>query len=226
MGVITNPYCTNCGHVFPHHAKDGGPCGTKGCECQAFNSPKKLDETNPIPEGTVSERLAPKKVVKETTADVELLDPNESNLVKHARRELAIVNMRAQPGDEYSQEDIDGFIKVIQAFADMGHSGGSAPFAIGIISDLLQFKPLAPLTDNPDEWYFHGEERWGEKGGVWQNKRHGEAFSHDGGKSYYLLSEIQKGATADGRQRIMHHSMAVNKDVDPRPDVSAAPYDR
>lgn len=220
MGVIKNPYCSNCGHVFPHHAKEGGPCGRQNCPCPAFNSPKTLDETNPIPEATtVSERLVPKKPpVKEAS--------KESNLVAHARRELAIVNKRAQPGDEYSQEDIDGFLKVIQAFADMGHSGGSAPFAIGIISDLLQFKPLAPLTDDPDEWYFHGEEQWGEKGGVWQNRRHGEAFSHDGGKSYYLLSEIQKGATADGRQRIMHHSMAVNKDAQPSPDVSAAPYDR
>ena len=219
MGVITNPYCSNCGHVFPHHAKNGGPCGTKGCECQAFNSPKTLDETSPIPEATVSERLAPKKSPVESSS-------RESNLVAHARRELEIVNSRAQPGDEYTQSDIDGFIKVIQAFADMGHSGGSAPYAIGIISDLLQFKPLAPLTDHPDEWHFHGEEQWGEKGGVWQNRRHGEAFSHDGGKSYYLLSEIQKGATADGRQRIMHHSMVVNKDFDPRLDISAAPYDR
>lgn len=219
MGVIKNPYCSNCGHVFPHHAKEGGPCGRKDCPCLGFNSPKSLDETNPIPEASVSERLAPKKPAVEEPK-------KESNLVAHARRELAIVNLRAQPGDEYSQEDIDGFLKVIQAFADMGHSGGSAPFAIGIISDLLQFKPLAPLTDDPDEWYFHGEEQWGEKGGVWQNRRHGEAFSHDGGKSYYLLSEIQKGATADGRQRIMHHSMAVNKDAQPSPDVSAAPYDR
>ena len=217
MGVITNPYCSNCGHVFPHHAKNGGPCGTKGCECQAFNSPKTLDETNPIPDthGILISK------------DTALTEPvKESNLVAHARRELAFVNSRAQPGDEYTQSDIDGFIKVIQAFADMGHSGGSAPYAIGIISDLLQFKPLAPLTDDSDEWYFHGEERWGAKGGVWQNRRHGEAFSHDGGKSYYLLSEIQKGATADGRQRIMHHSMAVNKDAEPSPDTSAAPYDR
>ena len=218
MGVITNPYCSNCGHVFPHHAKEGGPCGTKGCECPAFNSPKRLDETDPVPDTTVAERLAPKKPVQSSN--------RESNLVAHARRELELVNSRAQPGDEYSQEDIDGFLKVIQAFADMGHSGGSAPFAIGIITDLLQFKPLAPLTDHPDEWEFHGEEKWGARGGIWQNRRHGEAFSHDGGQSYYLLSEIQKGATADGRQRIMHHSMAVNKDAQPSPDVSAAPYDR
>ena len=204
MGV--SPYCSNCGHVAPHH-ESNGPCATRGCTCQGFNSPK------PLSEQTVE---LPKKPVPST----------ESNLVAHARCELELVNSRAQPGDEYSQNDIDGFLKVIQAFADMGHSGGSAPFAIGIISDLLQYKPLAPLTDDPDEWEFHGEEKWGEKGGVWQNKRHSEAFSHDGGKSYYLLSEIQKGTMANGRDRIMHHSMAVNKDPEPKHDIDAAPYDR
>lgn len=220
MGVITNPYCSNCGHVFPHHAKEGGPCGTKGCECQAFNSPKTLDETSPIPEKQSDLKIAT------VPTGVRYRPIDSSNLVAHARRELALINQRADKGDEYTEEEIEGFIRVVQAFVDMGHSGGSAPFAIGIISDLLQYKPLAPLTDDPDEWVFHGEETWGARGGIWQNRRHGEAFSHDGGQSYYLLSEIQKGATADGRQRIMHHSMAVNKDIDPRLDISAAPYDR
>jgi hypothetical protein len=103
-----------------------------------------------------------------------------SNLVDHARRELELL------GEE--PQTVDGYLKVIQAFADMGHSGGSASVAIPIINQLLQFHNLTALTDNPDEWYFHGEV-WGSGGGVWQNKRNGEAFSHDGGKTYYLISE-------------------------------------
>jgi hypothetical protein len=57
-----------------------------------------------------------------------------------------------------------------------------------MINDLLQFKPLSALTDDPDEWVHHESDMW-PPDGVWQNKRHGEAFSHDGGKTYYLLSE-------------------------------------
>src|SRR5574339_1160593 len=97
-----------------------------------------------------------------------------SNLVDHARRELEMIN--EEP------ETIDGYLKVIQAFADMGHSGGSASIAIPTIHALLQFKNLAPLTDNPDEWVLVGES-------MWQNNRNSEAFSNDGGKTYWLLSE-------------------------------------
>lgn len=104
-----------------------------------------------------------------------------SNLVEHAKRELKAINE--------DPKDVEGYLKVIQAFADMGHSGGSAMVAIPIINELLQFHNLSPLTDDPEEWYFHGEDVWGSEGGVWQNKRNGEAFSHDGGKTYYLLSD-------------------------------------
>ena len=97
-----------------------------------------------------------------------------SNLVEHAKRELELV------GEE--PEFIDGLLKVIQAFADMGHSGGSASVAIPVINELLQFKNLKPLTDNSDEWMLVGEQ-------MWQNVRNSEAFSDDGGKTYYLLSE-------------------------------------
>lgn len=109
-----------------------------------------------------------------------------SNLVTHARRELVLI------GED--PETIDGLLKVIQAFADMGHSGGSASIAIPMINALLQFKNLSPLTDDPGEWVHHTAEQWGEPGGVWQNKRNGEAFSNDGGYNYYLLSEIKDGA--------------------------------
>lgn len=104
-----------------------------------------------------------------------------SNLVDHARIELELV------GEEL--ETIEGYLKVIQAFADMGHSGGSASVAIPVINALLQFKNLRPLTDDPEEWIHHGPDVWDGKNGIWQNKRNSEAFSEDGGKTYTLLSE-------------------------------------
>ncbi len=104
-----------------------------------------------------------------------------SNLVDHAKHELEKI------GED--PETVVGYLNVIQAFADMGHSGGSASVAIPTIMELLQFKNLSPLTDDPEEWVQHAEDVWGEEDGVWQNRRNGEAFSNDGGTTYYLLSE-------------------------------------
>ncbi len=106
-----------------------------------------------------------------------------SNLVEHARRELELI--------EEEPEFISGYLKVFQAYADMGYLGESPSVAISIINTLLQFKNLTPLTDDPDEWIYHSSVTWGADDGIgiWQNNRNSEAFSHDSGKTYYLLSE-------------------------------------
>lgn len=111
---------------------------------------------------------------------------SSSNLVNHAKRELEII------GED--QDVIEGYLKVIQAFADMGHSGGSASVAIPVINTLLQFKPLSSITNDPGDWLDRSD--YGAP--LWQNIRDSEAFSEDGGQTYYLLSEISEG------KRVMH----------------------
>lgn len=96
------------------------------------------------------------------------------NLADHARRELDLTG-----NDEKFKDCI---VKAVEAFAQYGHSGGSASAGINILNDLLQFKNLTPLTNDPNEWNNVGS-------GVWQNSRRSEAFSEDGGRTYYLLSE-------------------------------------
>lgn len=106
----------------------------------------------------------------------------QSNLVAHARRELELI------GEE--PDVIAGYLKVIQAFADMGHSGGSAFVAIPTINRLLSFENLAPLTDDPDDWIEVGY-------GMWQNRRCSRMFSEDGGKSY---------TDVDDREKVVHRA--------------------
>ena len=101
--------------------------------------------------------------------------------VDHAKRELELL------GEE--QSTVDGYIKMIDIFADMGHSGGSASVFIPTLNLLLQQKNLTPLTDDMKEWNYVAEDIWGKEGGIWQNNRNSEAFSNDEGKTYYLLSE-------------------------------------
>jgi len=102
-------------------------------------------------------------------------------LVDHARNEIELI--------ETDQEFIEMIVKVVEAFCTYGHSGGSASVAIPIINELLLGRTLSPLTNDQKEWVYYTEDMFGVDGGVWQNCRNCEAFSNDGGKTYYLLSE-------------------------------------
>lgn len=109
-----------------------------------------------------------------------------SNLVKHAQKELALL------GEE--EVTVAGYLRIVRAFAAMGHSGGSASVAIPVITKLLCFEPLTPLTNNADEWIHHGGDVWGNPGGegIWQNRRDGRAFSCDDGKTYWLVTDKKR----------------------------------
>lgn len=111
-----------------------------------------------------------------------------SGLVRHARRELSLI------GED--QDVIDGLCKAVQAFADMGHSGGSAHFARSYLERLLRFQPLSDLTDDPAEWIDrHAEGKTPEP--FWQSRRHPEAMSHDAGHTYWLVSERDAAGSMD-----------------------------
>lgn len=125
----------------------------------------------------------------------------KSNLVQHARTELKLAGC-----DKW---ETNGILKIMQVFANMGHSCGSASAAIPMINDLLQFKNLTPLTCDPAEWEHHPGETWGGTDpGIWQNRRNPEAFSSDGGKTYYLLSEREE----DTGKYPLHVSETVSAD--------------
>lgn len=117
----------------------------------------------------------------------------ESELVKHARRELILA------GED--MVTIDGYLKVVEAFSDVKYSPESPTLLVSTITALLQYKNLKPLTDDYREWLHVGEATPGTPN-VWQNTRNPEAFSNDGGKTYYLLSEANRR-----RPKKMHESV-------------------
>lgn len=94
-----------------------------------------------------------------------------SRLVEHAKHELALV--------ENDEGFMKGLVKVVQAFEDMEHCGGSAEVAIDILEKLLRFEPITEITDDPAEWEY--------RYCVWQNKRYSKALSYDGGKTHALV---------------------------------------
>lgn len=100
------------------------------------------------------------------------------SLVEHARRELTLF------GED--PETIDAICSVVQAFADTGPSGGSAPYIIAYLEKLLRFEPLTPLTNDPAEWTDRSEISGYP---IWQSTRDPRAMSQDGGKTYWLVDE-------------------------------------
>jgi hypothetical protein len=92
-----------------------------------------------------------------------------SNLVKHAQRELELAGI--------TKEDpamAQSLVNAVRGFAEYGHSGGSAGWAIQTLNELVQFKPLTPLTDDPDEW-MEVSEYMGKT--CWQNIRDHSVFT-------------------------------------------------
>lgn len=102
---------------------------------------------------------------------------SDSGLVDHAWRELSL-----------TEEDQDfkwAVMKVVNAFASYGHSESSAMAMLGCLEQLIRFRNLTPLTNNPAEWNEVTDE-------LWQSSRRSEAFSHDVGHTYYLVSEVDQ----------------------------------
>jgi hypothetical protein len=94
----------------------------------------------------------------------------ESNLVAFARRELMAAGMDPDAKDDGPNKWMAaGTLQLLEAFADQGHSGMSAPYAIQVFSKLAAFEPLGPLTGADNEWMEVST-------GVFQNLRCGHVF--------------------------------------------------
>lgn len=104
-------------------------------------------------------------------------------MITHAERELRLAGLL----DELS--DYDGMLgnavlELIALFAEQGHSGASAFMVAELFAKLASFETIVPLTSNPDEWNDVSEVS-GEP--MWQSARQPNAFSGDGGKTWYFV---------------------------------------
>lgn len=109
-----------------------------------------------------------------------------SNLVTHALTELDRTGLLG------SDSDYDGMIgaavmELVKVFARQGHSGMSAQITASLFNELASYRALTPLTDDPAEWNKVHDDPV-----MWQNVRNSEAFSDDGGATFYLVGENPK----------------------------------
>jgi len=105
----------------------------------------------------------------------ESLKPQETqmSLVDFAKRELDRAGLFDKSSD-YGGMMGEAVLKMVEQFADEGHSGFSAGMAISIFSKLSRFEPLSPLTGEDDEWMEVGP-------GVFQNRRCAHVFKDETG---------------------------------------------
>lgn len=95
-----------------------------------------------------------------------------SNLHSHALAEFRAAGWTDEDGnykDEMQQAICEHILKLLDVFADEGHSGSSAPYAVGLFEKLAMFKPIVPLTGEDWEWHEASE-------GVFQNIRCSRVF--------------------------------------------------
>jgi hypothetical protein len=84
-------------------------------------------------------------------------------LTDFAREELTRAGMFDKDSD-YGGMLGDAVMKMVEQFADEGHSGFSASMAVSIFGKLAKYEPLTPLTGADDEWNEVGN-------GTWQSRR-------------------------------------------------------
>lgn len=71
------------------------------------------------------------------------------NLVEYAKDELARIT---DDGDEIQEQINDDILEIIEVFQRQGHSGTTGAYTIRLVSRLLGFKPLTPITGEDSEW--------------------------------------------------------------------------
>ena len=110
-------------------------------------------------------------------------------LVTFAKDEFKRLNIDVDSNDD-NDYDVWGakcVLKLIEEFANQGHSGLSASWVLEVFDKLARYKPLSPLTTNEEEWFLISEED-----NLYQNKRCPTVFakSKNGEGAHYLDGRV------------------------------------
>jgi hypothetical protein len=102
---------------------------------------------------------------------------------EHAKHELDLIGLK-EDSDEMDRAMRNHILKMVEVFSDEGHSGFSASYALAILSKLLKFEPLTPLTGEDSEWNLVSE-----IDNLYQNRRCSHVFKSNG-KSYDINGKV------------------------------------
>jgi hypothetical protein len=138
-----------------------------------------------------------------------------SNLRIHALTEFRAAGWVDEHGiymDEMQEMICTHVLDLLDVFADEGHSGSTAPYAINMFARLAKFEPIAPLTGEDWEWN-EVSERMGNK--CWQNKRASHVFKDETG-AYDINGKVfwewAVSYNDDGKEDGIHKSYYTSRD--------------
>lgn len=112
----------------------------------------------------------------------------ESGLYLHAKHELERAGLFS-PGSAYAGMIGEAVLSAVENWAKQGHSGGSSHICLQVFNELIQYKPLTPITNEASEWMEVGKAPGRNGGTVFQSRRKPSLFSTDGGETYYDIDE-------------------------------------
>lgn len=102
-----------------------------------------------------------------------------SAMMEWAKRELDYAGYKEGAEDDINTWMRKDVLQLLEVFAEQGHSGMSAPYAVKLFETLANWKPLSPLTGDQGEWTEVGPD-------VWQNKRASNVFKGEDGRAYWM----------------------------------------
>jgi len=103
-------------------------------------------------------------------------------LVDYAKQELELAGLFDKDSD-YDGELGKAALELVEKFADQNHSGFSASMVTQIVTKLMQYQPLTPLTGEDDEWMdVDGQ-------GLYHNKRCSSVFKQ-GDRAYNIDGRV------------------------------------
>lgn len=120
---------------------------------------------------------------------LEEVKDEKSNIVLFAENELNIILKKCKDdkeAEEMQKHMNNDILEIVKTFADQGHSGFSANYAINLIEKLLRYEPITPLTGDDSEW---NKLEYG-KSMEYQNKRCPRIFKDADGKPYDVEGRI------------------------------------
>jgi hypothetical protein len=109
-------------------------------------------------------------------------------MIEWAKNELD--RLLVDDEDGMQAEINNDILEIVKVFANQGHSGFSASYALNIIKRLLDWKPITPLTGEDDEW--NDVPEWDDGRKVQQNKRCSAVFreNYDNSTAYYIGAKV------------------------------------
>lgn len=110
------------------------------------------------------------------------------DLIEFAKSELDIILNKCEDEEAKKMQEIinKDILEIIEIFSKQGHSGFSANYAINLITKLLKYEPITPLTGDDNEWVLldYGDDI------KYQNKRCSRVFKDSNGKAYDIEGRI------------------------------------